>query len=75
MKRGGLGILIFLIVALLVAFLFTTQMQNPKMLSEKTAETAEKAAQDAVDAINHAIQNSALADTLQNTITQMGGNG
>ena len=34
MKRGGLGILVFLIVALLVAFLLMKQMQSPTSLSD-----------------------------------------
>lgn len=88
MRRGGLGILIFLIVALLVAFLLTKQMQSPTSLadrvSEKTGEIAAQAAQSAVDAIGEVLensnldeqlQNSSLGESLQNVLSQLGGAG
>lgn len=87
MKRGGLGILIFLIVALLVAFLALKQMQNPKPLAERVSdqlqETAQQAARQAVDSVNEAMQNidleeiaqsSGLADTIQDALSQIGAN-
>lgn len=88
MKRGGLGILIFLIVALLVAFLALKQMQNPKPLSERVSEqfqeATQQAAQQAVNSVNEAmqnidfdeiVQNSGLADTIQDALSQIGANG
>ena len=72
MKRGPLGILIFLIVALLVAFLLMKELQNPTPLSERAsqavADTAVDAVQSAVDTINEAVQNSDLTERLQSML-------
>lgn len=72
MKRGPLGILIFLIVALLVAFLLMKELQNPTSLSERAsqavADTAVDAVQSAVDTINEAVQNSDLTESLQSML-------
>ena len=69
MRRGGLGILIFLIVALLVAFLMMKQMQNPTSLSDTISQAASDtladAAQSAVNTINEAVQNTGLIENLQ----------
>lgn len=72
MKRGPLGILVFLIVALLVAFLLMKQMHSPLPLSERVsqaaADTAVDAVQSAVDTINEAVQNSDLTERLQSVL-------
>ena len=72
MKRGPLGILVFLIVALLVAFLLMKQMHSPLPLSEgvsqAAADTAVDAVQSAVDTINEAVQNSDLTERLQSVL-------
>ena len=60
MKRGGLGILIILIVALLVAFLLTSQMAGKKSVNMR--EEAVQAAQSAADAANAA--NAGLQNTI-----------
>ena len=69
MRRGGLGILVFLIVALLVAFLMMKHMQNPTALSDTISQAASDtltdAAQSAVNAINEAVQNTGLMENLQ----------
>lgn len=84
MKKSGLGILIFLIVALLIAFFAMKLMQNSASLSDKLEETAGQAVQQAADKVNEAlqdidleatIQNSGLLDTLQNAFSQIGGAG
>lgn len=66
MKRGGLGILIILIVALLIAFLVSAQMMGTKSVSAGTAEQnaldTVQSAQNAVDALNTAMQNSIGTD-------------
>ena len=72
MRRGGLGILVFLIVALLVAFLIMKQMQNPVSLSDTISQAASDtitdAAQSAVNAINEAVQNTGLMENLQGVL-------
>ena len=72
MRRGGLGILVFLIVALLVAFLMMKQMQNPTALSDTISQAASDtitdAAQSAVNAINEAVQNTGLMENLQGVL-------
>ena len=60
MKRGGLGILVILIVALLVAFLVTSQMAGKRRIAgsdtEYTAITAVQEAQCIADAANQRLQ-------------------
>ena len=75
MKRGGLGILVFLIVALLVAFLLMKQLQHPTSLNDKAAEMATEAAEAAVDAINEVVENSGLTEKLEGILSQIGGVG
>ena len=84
MKKSGIGILIFLIAALLVAFLVMKQMQSPTSLSDKLEGRAEEAVQQAADSINEAlqnidlqgaVQNSGLLDTLQSAVSGIGGAG
>jgi len=69
MGHGVLRILVFLIVALLIAFLILKQMQNPTPLSDRISQTvsdiAADAAQSAVDVINEAAQNTDLVENLQ----------
>lgn len=64
MRRSGLGFVIILIVALLAAFLLAQQLQSPISVpgrdAEQTAAGAVQSAQNAVDALNAAMQNSAL---------------
>ena len=52
MKRGGPGLLVFLIAALLVAFLLMKQMQSPTPFGDKAAE---KAGDNAVQAAESAV--------------------
>ena len=60
MKRGGLSILIVLVVALLVAFLVTSQMAGKRTIAgsdtEYTAITAVQEAQSIADAANQRLQ-------------------
>ena len=60
MKRGGLGILVILVVALLVAFLVTSQMAGKRTIAgsdtEYTAITAVQEAQSIADAANQRLQ-------------------
>lgn len=66
MKRGGPGLLVFLIVALLVAFLLMKQMQSPTSFGDKAAEkagdNAVQAAESAVNMLNEAMRNSSLCE-------------
>lgn len=75
MRRGGLGILIFLVVSLLVAFLLMKHMQNPTAITDKAAQAAADAAGQIAQSVAEAVQNSGLTDMLQDTISQMGGGG
>ena len=75
MRHGGIGILIFLIVALLIAFLAMKQMQNPTSLTDRAAEAAGEAAGRVASAVNEAIQDSGLTETIQNIVNQAGGVG
>ena len=63
MKRGGLAILILLVVALIVAFLFSTQMMGKNSMEGGTTGqsmlTAVQEAQSVADAANAAMQNTA----------------
>ena len=52
MRKSSLGILVFLIVALVVAFLLMKGMQNPSAIREKAEQAATQAAQSAVDTVN-----------------------
>ena len=86
MRRSGLGILVFLVVALLVAFLAMKYMQNPTAVQDKVGESAVQAAQGAVDAVNNAMQDAMndpefqdsvnnAVQNFQNALTQSGTNG
>ena len=60
MRRGGLAILILLVVALVVAFLVTSQMAGKRTIAgsdtEYTAVTAVQEAQNIADAANARVQ-------------------
>lgn len=75
MGNGVFRILIFLIVALLIAFLVLKQMQNPTSLSDRISQTvsdiAADAAQSAVNVINEAAQNTDLMENLQTILGGM----
>jgi predicted lipid-binding transport protein (Tim44 family) len=75
MRRGSIGILVFLIVALLIAFLAMKQIQNPKSLTDRAAEAAGEAAGRVASAVNEAIQESGLMETIQGIVNQAGGVG
>ncbi|MBR1565525.1 MAG: hypothetical protein IJ649_02065 [Oscillospiraceae bacterium] len=66
MRRSGLGFIIILIVALLVAFLLAKQLQSPISVpgqdTEQTMVGAVQSAQNAVDALNAAMEQSALPE-------------
>ena len=86
MRRGGLGILVFLIVAMVVAFLAMKYLQNPKGIQEQVQQTATQAVQGAVDAASNTVQEAMndpsvqqsvnnLIQNIQNMIPQAGGEG
>lgn len=58
MKRSGLGLIVLLIVALVIAYLVTTQIRKTSTSPTSTEQNAVQQAQDAVDAINSAQQNA-----------------
>ncbi len=52
MRKSSLGILVFLVVALVVAFLVMKSMQNPSAIKEKAEQATTQAVQSAVDTVN-----------------------
>lgn len=62
MRRSGLGLIVILIVALLIAFLLVKQLQSPVSVSGhdagQTMAGAVQSAQNAVDALNAAMGSS-----------------
>ena len=60
MKRGGLSILIVLVIALLIAFLLTSQLAGKRTIAgsdtEYTAITAVQEAQSIADTANQRLQ-------------------
>ena len=86
MRRSSLGILVFLIVALVVAFLVMKAMQNPSAIKEKAGQTTVQTVQSAVDTVNITVQEAmndpsvqenanGLIQNFQNMVPQAEGQG
>ena len=56
MKRSGLALLILILAAAIVLFLFTNQMKKLKATDAPSGESAVWQAQEAVDALNERIR-------------------
>ena len=68
MRKSSLGILVFLIAALVVAFLL---MQNPSAIREKAEQAATQAAQSAVDTVNHTVQEAMNDPSVQQSVNSV----
>ena len=78
MRKGGLAIVIILVVALIIGFLFMRNMNIQKeggAQNQNTQQDLEKMAQDAVDLINENMKNSEIVegfkDKAQETIDKI----
>ena len=71
MRKSSLGILVFLIAALVVAFLLMKGMQNPSAIREKAEQAATQAAQSAVDTVNHTVQEAMNDPSVQQSVNNV----
>ena len=71
MRRGGLGIMIFLVVALVVAFLAMKYIQNPTALKDKAQEAATQAAQTAIETVNNTVQEAMNDPSVQQSVNNI----
>ena len=71
MRKSSLGILVFLIAALVVAFLLMKGMQNPSAIREKAEQTATQAAQSALDTVNHTVQEAMNDPSVQQSVNHV----
>ena len=62
---------VFLIVALVVAFLLMKGMQNPSAIREKAEQAATQAAQSAVDTVNHTVQEAMNDPSVQQSVNNL----
>ena len=70
MKKAGLGILIFLIVALLAAYLVMRQLQSPTSIRDQAKQTAVQAAQSMMDSVSGTVQEAMNDPTVQEYVAR-----
>ena len=71
MRKSSLGILVFLIAALVAAFLLMKGLQNPSAIREKAEQAATQAAQSAVDTVNHTVQEAMNDPSVQQSVNNL----
>ena len=71
MRKSSLGILVFLIVALVVAFLAMKYIQNPSAIKEKAEQATSQAVQSAVDTVNDTVQEAMNDPSVQQSVNDL----